>query len=164
MKYHFSINSLEMSFIFISEYNQTYHTYRLVYCLHLTLCYYTPMTLITLQPKSRNRSCFCFSRLFSLHLIIASVFDVRLRVMSRATFNRSKRIGRAGATPKMLARGSRRRETRVPARPLQRLERSQQIRGEARSELGERKGSQTGLEGCTSAVPKTGSRRPGICF
>ena len=111
-----------------------------------------------------TRSCFSFSRLFSVHFVIASVVYVRLRVMSRASFNRSKRIGRAWATPKMLARGSRRRETRVPARPLQRVERPQQVRGEARSKFCERKGSQTGLEGCTSAVPKTGSRRPRIRF
>ena len=38
MNNHFIINSLDMSFILISEYNQTYHTYRLVILVYILLC------------------------------------------------------------------------------------------------------------------------------
>ena len=38
MNNHLSINNLDMSFIFISEYNQTYHTYRLVILVYILLC------------------------------------------------------------------------------------------------------------------------------
>ena len=40
------INSLEMSLILISDYNQTYQTYRLVICVYILLC-----VMSSHQPK-----------------------------------------------------------------------------------------------------------------